>query len=92
MRILGLETGCNVQGSGFQASSGAGLPCSTDQSLCNGRNEMCIGRGPAYEADDQGFKSNEIIAGKQFHKAKDLWHGDLTPLSGNILHKIVAYF
>ena len=60
----------------------AGKSCSTDQSLCNGRNELCIGRGPAFEADDHGYKSNEIIATKQFQKARDLWNGNGTHLSG----------
>lgn len=43
---------------------------------------MCIGRGPAYEADDFGYKSNEIIASKQFEKARSLWEGNTTTLKG----------
>ena len=34
---------------------------------------MCIGRGPAWEADDHGYKSNEIIARRQADKAVELW-------------------
>lgn len=34
---------------------------------------MCIGRGPAWEVDDHGFKSNEIIARRQSNKAQSLW-------------------
>ena len=34
---------------------------------------MCIGRGPAWEEDDHGFKSNEIIARRQSDKAQSLW-------------------
>ena len=63
-------------------SMAAGKPCSTDQSLCNGRNELCIGRGPAFDADDHGYESNTIIATKQFEKARDLWYGNGTHLSG----------
>jgi hypothetical protein len=35
---------------------------------------MCIGLGPAWEADDHGFKSNEIIARRQFARAVSLWN------------------
>lgn len=45
---------------------------------------MCIGRGPAYDADDHGYKSNAIIAGKQFEKAKDLWQGNSSLLEGEL--------
>ncbi len=51
----------------------SGVPCEKEHSTCNGRNEMCIGRGPAWEADDHGFKSNEIIARRQSDKAQSLW-------------------
>ena len=51
----------------------AGLPCERNHSTCGGRNELCIGRGPAFQADDHGFKSNAIIAGRQAAKAQDLW-------------------
>lgn len=33
---------------------------------------MCIGRGPAWEADDHGFASNAIIAGRQADRARSL--------------------
>jgi len=26
----------------------SGLPCDFNHSTCNGRNELCVGRGPAY--------------------------------------------
>lgn len=64
----------------------AGKPCSTDHSLCNGRNELCIGRGPEYDADDHGFKSNIVIASKQFKKAQELWQGSTTTLRGALGH------
>lgn len=47
---------------------------------------MCIGRGPAYDADDHGFKSNEIIAGKQADKAQELWAGSAATVSGEDPH------
>ncbi|KAK9785596.1 hypothetical protein WJX73_002285 [Symbiochloris irregularis] len=61
-----------------------GLPCSREHSLCNGRNEQCIGRGPAWKADDHGFLSNEIIAGYQADKASELWKGSADALSGAV--------
>jgi hypothetical protein len=60
----------------------AGEPCSADQSLCNGRNEMCIGRGPEWDADDHGYKSNIVIATKQFERAQSLWSGNITSIQG----------
>ena len=60
-----------------------GEPCEKEHSTCNGRNEMCIGRGPAWEADDHGYKSNEIIARRQSDKAKQLWQQSAAiPISG----------
>ena len=45
---------------------------------------MCIGRGPAWEADDHGFKSNEIIARRQSDKAVELWEDSkATAIKGN---------
>lgn len=64
------------------SSLGADEPCQKEHSTCNGRNELCIGRGPAWDADDFGYQSNEIIARKQFGKAKDLLQGDLMQISG----------
>jgi len=59
-----------------------GVPCEKEHSTCNGRNEMCIGRGPAWEADDHGFKSNEIIARRQSDKAQALWEDGGLDISG----------
>ena len=45
---------------------------------------MCIGRGPAWEADDHGYKSNEIIARRQSDKAVELWEdGKATAITGS---------
>lgn len=64
----------------------SGEPCEKEHSTCNGRNEMCIGRGPAWEVDDHGFKSNEIIARRQSDKAQSLWQDDDSlDITGDIL-------
>ena len=57
----------------------AGEPCEKEHSTCGGRNELCIGRGPAWEADDHGFKSNSIIAGRQFERARSLFGDEDRP-------------
>ena len=44
-----------------------------------GRNELCIGRGPAWEADDHGFASNSIIAGRQAERARSLFEEEDGP-------------
>ena len=74
--------GDGVVGSSVVSPVRAGLPCEARHSLCGGRNELCIGRGPAYGADDHGFESNVIIASRQAAKAAELWSGDGTPLQG----------
>ena len=65
----------------------AGKACDRDHSLCNGRNEMCIGRGPAFP---DHFKSNEIIAGKQFSKAKELLTAATTEVTGEVTQHCAA--
>ena len=60
----------------------AGLPCDFEQSLCRGRNEMCIGRGPAFP---DYFKSNEIIATRQAAKAQELLLAASEELTGAYL-------
>lgn len=44
---------------------------------------MCIGRGPAWEADDYGYRSNEVIARRQSDKAIELWQSAATPIAGD---------
>jgi neutral ceramidase len=62
-----------------------GEPCEKEHSTCNGRNEMCIGRGPAWQADDHGFRSNEIIARRQSEKAIELWQDNsASVISGRV--------
>eukprot|EP00803_Ostreobium_quekettii_P008842 evm.model.scf_195.7 EVM.evm.TU.scf_195.7 scf_195:39486-43547(-) len=46
-----------------------GEPCDAVTSTCNGRNELCAGRGPGWP---DMFESNRIIADRQFQKAVDL--------------------
>lgn len=73
------DTSPNTQGTYCQNT---GEPCNTEHSTCQGRNEMCIGRGPAYP---DYFASNEIIGRRQFHKALDLWNQSVsTPVTGGI--------
>jgi hypothetical protein len=45
----------------------SGLPCDTGTSTCNGNNQLCVGRGPAYPDD---VKSTEIIGQRQADKAQ----------------------
>ncbi|EFJ45823.1 hypothetical protein VOLCADRAFT_63318, partial [Volvox carteri f. nagariensis] len=47
-----------------------GLPCDPATSTCNGRNELCHGRGPAWP-DDRA--SAAVIGGKQFLGARRLY-------------------
>lgn len=57
----------------------AGLPCE-DHSLCNGRNKLCIARGPAWP---DNFRSNEIIAQRQADKARELLTSATEEVSGD---------
>ena len=43
-----------------------GLPCEMEHSTCNGKNEMCTGRGPGADM----FDSTRIIAERQFSAFK----------------------
>ena len=44
--------------------------CDRDHSTCDGRTELCIGRGPAWP---DYFRSNDIIARRQADMALRLW-------------------
>ena len=44
--------------------------CDRDHSTCDGRTELCIGRGPAWP---DHFRSNDIIARRQTDMALHLW-------------------
>jgi neutral ceramidase len=54
----------NVQGT-FCLDSG--LPCDRVHSTCNGNNQLCWGRGPAWP---DHFKSTEIIGQMQAEEAR----------------------
>ncbi|CAL8468077.1 g7616 [Coccomyxa elongata] len=76
------DTSPNILGAFCQDT---GEPCEKEHSTCNGRNEMCIARGPAWEVDDHGFKSNEIIARRQSNKAQSLWQdNDSLDITGSV--------
>ncbi|TGZ76744.1 Neutral/alkaline nonlysosomal ceramidase [Ascodesmis nigricans] len=58
-----------------------GLPCKYEDSTCDGKNQLCMGRGPAFQISDA--ESNRIIAEKQYLAAKELLQGTQTPVKGN---------
>jgi neutral ceramidase len=57
-----------------------GLPCEMEHSTCNGRNEMCTGRGPGQDM----FDSTKIIAERQVKAAKQIWNNATEELLGPI--------
>jgi neutral ceramidase len=59
----------------------AGLPCEMNSSTCNGRNELCHGRGPAWPDDSA---STAAIAQLQADKAQQLWLAAGSEVSGPI--------
>lgn len=71
------DTSPNIQGAFCQDT---GLPCE-DHSLCNGRNKLCIARGPAWP---DNFRSNEIIARRQADKARELLTSATEEVTGPI--------
>ncbi|KAL4579177.1 hypothetical protein LXL04_015314 [Taraxacum kok-saghyz] len=68
-----------------------GLPCDFNQSTCNGKNELCYGRGPgyvkklcgAYRYPDE-FESTRIIGERQFKKAVELLESASEKLNGKV--------
>ncbi|XP_021289070.1 neutral ceramidase 2 isoform X2 [Herrania umbratica] len=58
-----------------------GLPCDFNHSTCNGKNELCYGRGPGYPDE---FKSTEIIGKRQFKKAVELFNKATEKLKGKV--------
>ena len=57
-----------------------GLPCEMEHSTCNGKNEMCTGRGPGSDM----FDSTNIIATRQYAAAKVIWKEATEELLGPI--------
>ncbi|KFK36701.1 hypothetical protein AALP_AA4G158000 [Arabis alpina] len=58
-----------------------GLPCDFNHSTCNGKNELCYGRGPGYPDE---FESTRIIGEKQFKMAVELFNKASEKLQGKI--------
>ncbi|KAK1297815.1 Neutral ceramidase [Acorus calamus] len=58
-----------------------GLPCDFNHSTCNGKNELCYGRGPGYPDE---FESTRIIGDRQFRKAVELFDSATEQLKGRI--------
>ncbi|KAL5742621.1 hypothetical protein ACOSP7_029353 [Xanthoceras sorbifolium] len=59
----------------------SGLPCDFNHSTCNGKNELCYGRGPGYPDE---FESTRIIGERQFKKAVELFTKANEQLKGKI--------
>ncbi|XP_030474219.2 neutral ceramidase 2-like isoform X1 [Syzygium oleosum] len=62
----------------------SGLPCDFNHSTCNGKNELCYGRGPGYPDE---FESTRIIGERQFKKAAELFDKASEQLKGKIRYK-----
>ncbi|KAL8202173.1 hypothetical protein R6Q57_011320 [Mikania cordata] len=58
-----------------------GFPCDFNQSTCNGKNELCYGRGPGYPDE---FESTRIIGERQFRKAVELFQNASEQLTGKV--------
>ncbi|KAJ7527759.1 hypothetical protein O6H91_16G069600 [Diphasiastrum complanatum] len=58
-----------------------GQPCDFNHSTCNGKNELCVGRGPGYP---DHFASTKIIAQRQFKKAVELFESARKIISGKV--------
>ncbi|KAK4775932.1 hypothetical protein SAY87_023893 [Trapa incisa] len=59
----------------------SGKPCDFNHSTCNGKNEICYGRGPGYPDE---FESTRIIGERQFKKAAKLFNKASELLKGKI--------
>ncbi|KAH8696415.1 putative neutral/alkaline nonlysosomal ceramidase [Talaromyces proteolyticus] len=51
-----------------------GLPCRFEDSTCNGKTELCQGRGPYFQENDNGAKSCFEIGRRQYVAAADLYN------------------
>ncbi|KAK8965664.1 Neutral ceramidase [Platanthera guangdongensis] len=58
-----------------------GLPCDFNHSTCNGKNELCYGRGPGYPDE---FESTRIIGEMQFNKAAELFNTAAEQVNGKV--------
>ncbi|XP_020584682.1 neutral ceramidase-like [Phalaenopsis equestris] len=58
-----------------------GLPCDFNHSTCNGKNELCYGRGPGYPDE---FESTRIIGDRQLTKAIELFNTASEKIKGKV--------
>lgn len=58
-----------------------GLPCEFNHSTCNGKNELCYGRGPGYPDE---FESTRIIGERQSRKAIELFTKATEQIKGKV--------
>lgn len=63
-----------------------GEPCEMSRSTCGGRNELCVGRGPAWPDDTA---STAVIAQRQAAKATQLWQQQGVEVKGSIDYRHV---
>lgn len=61
-----------------------GLPCDFNHSTCNGKNELCYGRGPGYPDE---FESTRIIGKRQYRKAVKLFDSAAEQIKGKIEYR-----
>ncbi|CAG8666358.1 3558_t:CDS:2, partial [Paraglomus occultum] len=59
-----------------------GEPCDYQTSTCNGKNELCQGRGPGWLTSD--FESTRLIGERQAQKAMELLDSATTPVIGSV--------
>ncbi|XP_013402701.1 neutral ceramidase isoform X2 [Lingula anatina] len=57
-----------------------GKPCDVSTSTCNGKPELCVASGPGKDM----YESTKIIGKKQYEKAKELFDGANTLLTGPV--------
>ncbi|WOL20515.1 neutral ceramidase-like isoform X1 [Canna indica] len=61
-----------------------GLPCDFNHSTCDGKNELCYGRGPGYPDE---FESTRIIGERQFIKAVKLFNEASEQVKGKVEYR-----
>ncbi|TPX35934.1 ceramidase [Synchytrium microbalum] len=59
-----------------------GLECDSVSSTCDGRNEMCVARGPGWRIGD--FESTRIIGDLQYRAAHELFHNTSISVHGAV--------
>ncbi|XP_030950874.1 neutral ceramidase 2-like isoform X1 [Quercus lobata] len=63
-----------------------GKPCDFNRSSCHGNDQLCMGRGPGYPDE---ILSTQIIGGRQYQKAVDLFISATEELTGKIDYRHV---